>query len=415
MARLEPHGNGIRARGEQKLIGAALVLVTTSFPIASDGSEAAGSFVSDLAEELAKHGPVRVVAPGHAPGVERWAPGVHVFRYAAPAKPLSTLKPWRPKDLLTIVRVWRAGARAVQHAVDAGPSAHLLALWALPSGEWSRRVSKITGVRYSVWTLGSDIWTWARVPLVRGLLRRVLQDASFCYSDGLQLSEDTCRISGRKVEFLPSTRRIDLPIGRAPADKPPYRLLFLGRWHPNKGVDLLLDALDLLQDNDWSRISTVDIQGGGPLDELVRERVSSLRAKGLPVEVGRFLAKAEAEAAIDRADWVMIPSRIESIPVVFSDAMKLGRPVISTPVGDLQRLVTESRCGVLADDVSARSFYRAICAALARYPRTFEEDIRTQAASFDLTKIAASLYLDLARNSQEIGQLERITISRKES
>lgn len=42
----------------------ALVLIATSFPILGDGSEAAGSFVSDLAEELAKHPPVRVVAPG---------------------------------------------------------------------------------------------------------------------------------------------------------------------------------------------------------------------------------------------------------------------------------------------------------------------------------------------------------------
>jgi hypothetical protein len=42
----------------------ALVLVSTSFPVLGDGSEAAGSFVSDLAEELAKHLPVRVVAPG---------------------------------------------------------------------------------------------------------------------------------------------------------------------------------------------------------------------------------------------------------------------------------------------------------------------------------------------------------------
>ncbi|MBK8122824.1 MAG: hypothetical protein IPK54_04560 [Dokdonella sp.] len=42
----------------------ALVLVTTSFPIAGDGSEAAGSFVSDLVEEVAVKTPVRVVAPG---------------------------------------------------------------------------------------------------------------------------------------------------------------------------------------------------------------------------------------------------------------------------------------------------------------------------------------------------------------
>lgn len=320
---------------------------------------------------------------------------MEVFRYAAPAKPLSTLKPWRLADLIDIFRVWRAGARATHDAVNAGPAAHMLALWALPSGEWARRVSKITGVPYSVWTLGSDIWTLGRLPLVRSLLRRVLQGADGCYSDGLKLADDTRRIAEREVGFLPSTRRIGSSSERPPAGGPPYRLLFLGRWHPNKGVDLLLDALDLLSDNDWVDINCVEIQGGGPLDALVRERVAALRGRGRPVEAGQFLAQVDAEAAISRADWVLIPSRVESIPVIFSDAMKLGRPVITMPVGDLPRLVINPRCGVVADGVSAPGFWRAICTAVSMSPRSFESAICRQAASFDLATIAATLSLEM--------------------
>ncbi len=44
----------------------------------------------------------------------------------------------------------------------------------------------------------------------------------------------------------------------------PYRLAFLGRWHPNKGTDLLLDALHQLRDEDWHRIEAVRIAGGAP-------------------------------------------------------------------------------------------------------------------------------------------------------
>ena len=183
----------------------AIVLVTTSFPILGDGSEAAGSFVSDLAEELAKHLPVRVVAPGAHSTREHWADNVEVFRFAAPDKPLSTLKPWMPSDLLAIRRVLAAGEAATREAANAGPTAHILALWALPSGHWARRVSRQAGVPYSVWTLGSDIWTLGRIPVVRSHLRRVLRDAHTCYSDGLKLADDTRAICGREVEFLPST------------------------------------------------------------------------------------------------------------------------------------------------------------------------------------------------------------------
>jgi len=370
----------------------ALVLVTTSFPIANDGSEAAGSFVSDLAEQLARHVPVRVVAPGLSSAREPWAPNMEVFRYAAPAKPLSTLKPWLPVDIIEIARVLRAGMDATRCAIKAGPTAHVFALWALPSGEWARRVARKHGVGYSVWMLGSDVWSLGRVPVLRGMLARVIREAAHAYADGYRLAEDAQCIAGVPVAFLPSTRRVNLRDPPPPRAQPPYRLLFLGRWHPNKGIDLLLDALALLGDDDWRRIECVEIQGGGPLEPLVRERVAVLCGAGRLVELGGFLAKQEAEVAITRADWVLIPSRIESIPVVFSDAMKLGRPVIANPVGDLPRLLEDHACGELAEDASAVMFCRAIQRALAVSPRSLDVAVRSQATHFDLAKIAVDIH-----------------------
>ncbi|WP_157598794.1 glycosyltransferase [Rhodanobacter sp. Root561] len=369
----------------------AIVLVTTSFPIANDGSEAAGSFVSDLVEELAKCVLVRVVAPGLSSAIETWAPNIEVFRYAATAKPLSTLKPWHPSDAIEIARVLRLGMSVTREAIKAGPTAHVLALWALPSGEWVRRAAREQGIDYSVWMLGSDVWSLGRVPVLRGMLARVIRKATHAYADGYQLAVDAQRIAGIPVAFLPSTRRVGLCDPLLPRAKPPYRLLFLGRWHPNKGIDLLLEALEMLNGDDWKHIECVEIQGGGPLESLVKERVAALRAANRPIELGGFLAKQEAEAAISRADWVLIPSRIESIPVVFSDAMKLGRPVIASPVGDLPRLFADACCGELAEEASALMFSRAIQKALVTSPRSLDVAVRSQAAHFDLATIAADI------------------------
>lgn len=375
---------------------AALVLVTTSYPTSADGSEAAGSFVSDFAEALAGHVPVRVVAPGDIQAVER-RNGVDVFRYAAPTKPLSTLKPWVPADWRSIKNVLRSGGAATAAAVQYGPAAHILALWALPSGHWAQRVSRLTGVPYSVWTLGSDIWTLGRIPLVRRRLREVLRDATRCYSDGLQLAEDTRRIGERNVEFLPSTRRIE---GRRTAmlkQAPPYRLLFLGRWHRNKGVDLLLDALARLDDRDWQGIEQVDVCGGGAMEAHVRAAVAALQAASRPVVLRGFLAKPEAEAALTAADYLLIPSRIESIPVVFSDAMKLDCPVVAMPVGDLAALVgTAPECGIVADDVSAAAYAQALRRAIARAPSAFVDGVLERAGRFNLPHLATRLLTGLA-------------------
>ncbi|MGM9516611.1 glycosyltransferase [Roseateles sp. DB2] len=369
----------------------ALVLITTSFPIAGDGSEAAGAFVGDLALELARHTQVRVVGPGPETRRETWAPGVEVFRYAAPPQALSTLKPWKLRDWPWIARVLRGGLSATRNAVAADPHCRIVALWALPCGDWARRVARERGLDYAVWMLGSDVWTLGRIPVVRQILAHTIRQAKRAYADGYQLATDAQHISGKPIRFLPSTRHIACKQPIPPRKTSPYRLLFLGRWHPNKGVDLLLDALAGLRDEDWSCIESVEIQGGGPMEALVRERTAALRAKGRPVEAGRFLSKDEAEAAIQRADWVLIPSRIESIPVVFSDAMKLSRPVVAMPVGDLPALLRQSACGVLAGAVDASSYRLALQTACRTDLAGFQAGVAAMAEQFDLSRVATRL------------------------
>lgn len=388
MARLAAHDAWAYYASEKNMNLPVLTLITTSFPIRGDGSEAAGSFVADLVDELAKHICVRVVAPGSVAGQETWGDNVQVVRYAAPCKPLSTLKPWRLGDLRDIVQVLRGGMQATRIAAQG--SQHILALWALPSGAWAKQAAKELGISYSVWMLGSDVWSLGRIPVLRGMLARVIQQAKNAYADGYLLAADAKNISGRSIDFLPSTRRIGLKNSPVPRDCAPYRLLFLGRWHPNKGIDLLLDALAQLSQADWQRIEVVEIQGGGPMQSLVEEQIKTLQAQGLPVLLGRYLDKNEAEVAITRADWVLIPSRIESIPVVFSDAIKLGRPVVAMPVGDLPTLI-ENRSGILASEVSAAAYCQALQQAIHGSPEVFKVGVATCASQFQLDLLAKKI------------------------
>lgn len=366
----------------------ALVLVTTSFPINGNGSEAAGSFVADLAEELGRSIPIRVVAPGISNTIERWNARVTVYRFASPPKPLSTLKLWHPVDLIVALRVMNAGAEATQAAVLAGPTAHILALWALPSGHWARKAARKAGVPYSVWTLGSDIWSLGRIPVVRSYLATILRQARTCFSDGLQLMRDTRKIAKREVSFLPSTRTLDRVRSTPLKSTGPYRLLFLGRWHSNKGIDLLLQTINLLDESDWSYISAIEICGGGPLEAQVRSGVTELQARQRPVQLRGFIDKDEAEKTILMSDFVLIPSRIESIPVVFSDAIKLGCPVVAMPVGDLLEL-TERNVGVCADKVTAQAFAEALAKALRVGPQSFDEGLRALSPMFSNREFVA--------------------------
>jgi glycosyltransferase involved in cell wall biosynthesis len=330
--------------------------------------------------------PVRVVAPGTDNRIESWEGGVSVYRYAAPAKPLSTLNLLSPRDIVALFALWRNANRTLDRAMSDVKIGHILALWALPCGAWAQRASKKHRTGYSVWALGSDIWSLGRIPILRSWLRRVIQGATNAWADGLALARDAAALSSTPVRFLPSTRAIEAHSSRSPALKPPYKLVFIGRWHKNKGPDLLLDALDILEEDAWSNIDEVSIYGGGPMDEIVKLKVTALQEKGRPLILGGFLDKVAAQEAFERADWVLIPSRIESIPLVFSDAMKLGRPVICTPVGDLPELLDGAGIGVCAKDISAESMAEAIVKALASSgSRDQNRNLADIAKRFDLS------------------------------
>lgn len=378
------------------MIRDTLLIVTTSYPQAGDGSEAAGAFVADFASEFAKRVPVRVVAPGRRSYADADViNGVQVRRFASTDRPLSLLSPSRITDWPAIMGTLNAMREETLAANDDGRVGHVLAFWVLPSGWAAMGLSRRFDVPYSVWALGSDIWALGRVPGVRTVLRKVIGGASNTFADGLRLGCDAEKLSERPFEFLPSARQLSTSRSQPLASSPPFRFLFLGRWHVNKGVDLLLEALTLLDDDAWSRISEVHIAGGGPLEELVHYRVDQLKRGGRPIKLSGFLGREAAEIALDNADFLLLPSRIESIPVVFSDAMKMLLPVISMPVGDLPALISEYGVGVVADAVTASDFARAMGKALAISPdrlkasmlecgRTFSIDIDDLCGRFGL-------------------------------
>lgn len=372
-----------------------LLLVSTSYPETGDGSEAAGAFVADLAKALSEQVRVRVVAPGTGGGKASGEHDIEVHRFASPGKPLSLLSAGNPADWPAIVRTLASLRRTVMQAAADGQVGHCLALWVLPSGWAAAALAGKRAVPYSVWALGSDIWSLGRMPLVRRVLARVSRGAKRRYADGIGLCRDASRLSGQAYEFLPSTR--DLAGGRASPlrDRGPYRLLYLGRWHPNKGIDLLLDALAQLGQEDWEHIAEVHIAGGGPMQALVEQRVGELAAQGRPVRLGGYLDKEAARDALGSADYLLLPSRVESIPVVFSDAMKAGLPLIACPVGDIPGLVAELPVGVLARDIGAGAYADAIKSAVRRSPCSYRDNLAAMSERFDIRNIADRLVEDL--------------------
>jgi len=369
-----------------------IAILTTSYPDNIPGSEAAGSFVEDFARELS--GSVRVTVVTASSSDRTSTEGnLTVQRFAVPKLPLSLLNPMWPNHWISIIVTLHRGLEAVKQLATKDRPDHIFALWALPCGYWANVVARKFHIPYSIWALGSDIWSLGKIPLVRSYLRHVLKNAHACYADGYQLANEVKKLGGRDCLFLPSTRHLEPLSTKHPSMMPPYKLAFLGRWHSNKGPDLLLDALALLSEHDWEKIKEVRLGGGGPLAAHIYQHVDALVEMGRPVSTCGFLDKNDACALLHWADYLMLPSRVESIPVVFSDAAKLNTPIVATPVGDLPRLYTSYQYGVLARGATPAAFSRAIQKALNRAPHDFVDNLAKVSSEFDLGRIAG-VFLD---------------------
>jgi len=368
-----------------------ILLITTSYPLTMDGSEAAGSFVKDFVSTLSQQCSVAVSYPSTESISNDIEENVLHYPFLVPTLPLSLLSPANPVNWLSIVKTFYSGWKSVEKAILQFNPDHILALWALPSGYWAKRAKECYGIPYSTWSLGSDIWTLEKIPVIKSLLRTVLKDASFCFADGYHLRDDVARIADRKVAFLPSSRILPITRNKKLRENPPYNLAFLGRWHTNKGVDTLLDALNLLEEEDWDKINKFRIAGGGPLESLVKKQVEKLQQAGRPVRLSGFLNTQEAAELLSWADYLVIPSKIESIPVVFSDALQTNTPMAVTPVGDFPDIFDKIAPGVIAENITKNGLVKAIRILLQTSPLDYSDNMSEMLNIFDMNNIVNSL------------------------
>jgi glycosyltransferase involved in cell wall biosynthesis len=335
-----------------------LCLITSSFPAnESDNAAAAGLFVKEFACALRDQGHgVSVLMPDKRALPKADIPGIEVcwFPWLGGTKRISYLNPVNPLDALAMVSLFVRGARHGRRMIRRRSTDHLICLRAVPAGQLGRMLSRRTGVPYSVWCLGSDINRYGAHPLFRPIVRRVLKGSTRIFANSRDLCEKAAALSGRVCEFMTTTRRLPAP-NAIEGSAPHPRFLYLGRFSKEKGADIMIDAF--MQYAAAGGAGSLVMLGDGQLDAYVKERAATLAGR---VEVRGF---APAQAVADRlaaCDSLVVSSRSESLPVVISEALQIGRPVIATDVGDCGRLIREFGVGLVVPREDPAALARAL-------------------------------------------------------
>lgn len=173
-------------------------------------------------------------------------------------------------------------------------------------------------------------------------------------------------------------------------------VLCLGRLVPAKGFDLALEAFASVCDRFPS--VRMKIAGDGSERDRLEEQTRRLGLRTRLDFLG-WIAPKDVAGVINQASVVLMPSRIEGLPVVGVQAALIGRPIIATRVGGLPEVVVHRETGLIVEPEDARGLADALAFVLDNpmVAATWGQAARRRAlAVFDWPRIVDA-YEDLYR------------------
>lgn len=160
-------------------------------------------------------------------------------------------------------------------------------------------------------------------------------------------------LPGDKIRVIengqpPRTKLSPRVLGR---DETRNRFGFFGQINPYKGLDIILEAINLL-DKEERRLISLEIHGANLeyQTDVFRAKIEKLRdpliKQGIVQWVGPYRPQ-ELEQRMANIDWVLMPSVWwENSPMIIQEAFGYGRPVICSNIGGMAEKVKNGINGI---------------------------------------------------------------------
>lgn len=184
---------------------------------------------------------------------------------------------------------------------------------------------------------------------------RVLRSAPF-----LVALTESHREQFRRIH--PAIHQISNPVSVVPteavADHEDVTVGYVGRLSHEKGPDVLIEALARSRSLRQLRVL---VAGAGPLEAEVRQR-----ANELGLDLVEFLGWVDdARSVLRRVDVLVLPSRVEAVPLVLVEALATGCRVVASDAGSgVRDLLRAGQLGTIVPANDAVALGEAIEAAV---------------------------------------------------
>jgi teichuronic acid biosynthesis glycosyltransferase TuaC len=249
----------------------------------------------------------------------------------------------------------------------------IVCYWTYPEGFGASLIAKKLNIPLVIRPRGSDINIYIQNKLLRNLIKYVLKKADEIIP--------VCNQLGTAIENLgiPSDKIKCIPFGVdtnkfKPLDKNFCRkklsinlnckvILFVGNLVDVKGIDYLLDAMKILE-NEGVENLVLNILGTGPLETKYRDKIKKFKSCKIFLQGG--IPNHEVLFWMNASDLFCLPSLSEGYPNVLMEALACGLPVVASRVGGIPEIIDSPDLGVLVAPMKPDKIAQAIKSVLGR-------------------------------------------------
>ena len=170
--------------------------------------------------------------------------------------------------------------------------------------------------------------------------------------DSTQVIENHIDVEGVKIK---SNDEIKLDI-----DTKKTNVVTLGRFCTEKGFDRLIDAVNLLKEENINKIDNlcVYILGYGSDEIDLNNRIKLYNLEEQIKIINTNMLDNNPYAFMKKCDLYIMPSRSESFGMVRIEALALGLPVITTNVANTQKMIND-KIGIIVEN-STKGIYNGL-------------------------------------------------------
>jgi glycosyltransferase involved in cell wall biosynthesis len=158
-------------------------------------------------------------------------------------------------------------------------------------------------------------------------------------------------------------------------NRDPFVFLWAGRLEHVKGVDLLIEAAQILKERGTNNFF-IRLAGKGSLQNELEKQAREAGVSDVFTFLGR-ISREEMQKEMQMAACFVLPTRYEAFGAVLIEAMATGLPVIATRSGGPDALVNNDN-GILIDTENAEQLAGAMEDMMHRINEFSEQKIRKQ-------------------------------------